>query len=129
MNVDAVIKRLEALEGKITGSMHIESILIGIPGANGKPVICSNPETYKGQWIVLENIFLKKDKHVWVYKPRMILIASYQNYNPPASFRNSVIYLVRRGILAISASARNTVLEALKAVEAANNLLERVDNQ
>ncbi len=121
MNIDAVIKRLEALEGKITGTTHIESIIIGIPGEDGNPIPCTNPETYQGQWLVLENTFVKKDKRLWVYQPRKILINRYQNYNPPTDYRNGVIYLIRRGVKPISRFAMESVSEALQAVETANN--------
>lgn len=124
MNIDAVLKRLDALEGKITGTMHIESIIVGIPGCLGVPVPCPDANTYKGQFLVLENTFLRKEKHVWEYKPRMFLISDYRNYKPPASFKNGVIFLIRRGAYVIGKAAQDTIDEAMKAVEAANNVIE-----
>lgn len=123
MNIDAVIKRLEALEGKITGKTHIESIIVGIPGKYGNMAACNNPETYQGQFLVHEHVFMKIDK-AWNYQPRKFLISNYQNYKPPADFRNAVIYLIRRGQVPISQYAQETIDKAIKAVEAANNELK-----
>ena len=123
MNIDAVIKRLEALEGKITGKTYIESIIVGIPGEDGNPAPCNDTDDYQGQFLVLENVFVKIEK-AWTYKPRKILISNYQNYQPPADFRNAVIYLIRRGEVPVSNYARETVKEATKAVETANNELK-----
>lgn len=116
MNVDAVLKRLEALEGKLIGTAHIESILIGIPGKDGLPFPCSDPEAYTGEYVVLENRFVKVNR-IWVYRPRITRIKNYADYMPPEGFRNAVISLVRQGTVEISEYARKAVEAALQAVK------------
>lgn len=121
MNVDAVIKRLEALEGRINGTTHIESIIIGIPGKDGLPFPCPDPEAYTGEYVVLENTFVKvgvrPSDRIWVYKPKITRISNYSDYEPPEGFRNTVINLVRRTEIEISAYAREAVEEALRAAK------------
>ena len=114
MNVDAVIRRLEALEGRITGTEHIESIIIGMPGSDGMPAPA--PDDYTGEYVVLENRFFKVNR-IWEYKPKITRIGNYTDYCPPQGFQNAVINLVRRTAIEISAYAREAVYEALQAVK------------
>lgn len=112
MNVEAVIKRLEALEGKITGTKHIESIIVGALGNDGNPAPCSCD--YTGKYVVIENIFFKIDR-IWEYRPNRKIIDDFREYCPPADYQNSVIYLVRNGEIEIGEEARQAVEAALQA--------------
>lgn len=114
MNIEAVIKRLEALEDKIMGTRHVESIIVGAAGKDGNPVPCPDPEGYTGKYIVLENVFLKVGK-TWEYHPNKIIIDDFREYCPPADYQNAVIHLVRCGEIEIGEVARATVEQALKA--------------
>lgn len=116
MNIDAVIKRLEALEGKIIGTKHIESIVVGALGTDGNPAPCSNPDDYTGKYVVLENVFFKVNR-IWEYHPRRIIIDDFREYCPPADYQNPVIFLVRNGEIEIGEAARQTVKAALQAVK------------
>ena len=116
MNIDAVIKRLEALEGKITGTKHIESIIVGALGNDGNPAPCPCPDDYTGKYVVLENVFFKVNR-IWEYKPERKIIDDFREYCPPADYQNPVIYLVRNGEIEIGEAARQTIEAALKAVQ------------
>ena len=116
MNVEAVIKRLEALEGRIVGTKHIESIVIGALGADGNPVPCSSPDDYTGKYVVLENVFFKVNR-IWEYRPNTKIIDDFREYCPPAEYQNPVIYLVRNGEIETGEAARQTIEAALKAVQ------------
>lgn len=116
MNVEAVIKRLEALEGRIVGTKHIESIVIGALGADGNPVPCSSPDDYTGKYVVLENVFFKVNR-IWEYRPNTKIIDDFREYCPPAEYQNPVIYLVRNGEIESGEAARQTIEAALKAVQ------------
>lgn len=116
MNVEAVIKRLEALEGRIVGTKHIESIVIGALGADGNPVPCSSPDDYTGKYVVLENVFFKVNR-IWEYRPNTKIIDDFREYCPPAEYQNPVIYLVRNGEIETGEAARHTIEAALKAVQ------------
>lgn len=115
MNIDAVIKRLEALEDKLLGTRHVESVIVGAAGNDGNPVLCSDPDSYAGKYVALENVFLKVGK-VWEYHPNKVILDNFRDYCPPADYQNSVIHLVRCGEFEIGEGARQTVEQALKAV-------------
>ena len=114
MNIDSVIKRLEALEGKLTGTRHIESIVVGALGSDGEPTPCANPEIFLGRYVAKENIF-QKINDVWGYYPNRIILDDFRDYCPPADYQNAVIYLIRCGEIEIKEAARQLVSEALKA--------------
>ena len=116
MNLEGIVKRLEALEGKLSGSKHIESIIVGIPGRNGKPAPCFDVNAYTGDYVVLENVFYRTGR-IRDYKPEITRINDYRDYNPAKCYENAVIYLVRRKVIEIHAEARKAVEEALQAVK------------
>lgn len=116
MNVEAVLKRLAALEEKLGGNRHIESVFVGALSPDGQLVPCFDADSYTGKYTVIEHIFIKVNK-CWEYRPNRKIIDDFRDYCPPTDYHNRVVYLVRtRHEIKRTEAAREAIDEAMRAV-------------